>query len=216
MTRSSINTKAMLFANERHGKQPIDSKYYCLLHQNRVLITLEKAGYLNDSYRVASWLHDTIHERVATYDDLKESFGKKVADMVYAVTYELGHTRRESMELTWKKIALNRDAFRLKLADYVANWDRAYMRETGRDWIYLTEMPEFSRLMASSFHHFTRSELYMWGKIKDCAIQTLFTPSTRKPRGLSAQVYDQWVTQLTYCISNGGRFHPSSRSVKHG
>lgn len=53
---------------------------------------------------IAGYLHDTIEDTFTTYTDIKTAFGVDIAELVYAVTNELGRNRRERMEKTYPKI----------------------------------------------------------------------------------------------------------------
>ena len=52
---------------------------------------------------------------------IKDYFGEDVAEMVFAVTDELGRNRKERKVKTYPKIAANPEAIILKLADRIAN-----------------------------------------------------------------------------------------------
>jgi len=66
-------------------------------------------------------LHDTLEDTDMTYGDLRNGFGKEVADLVFAVTNESGKNRAERFAKTYPKIRSHPDATILKLADRIAN-----------------------------------------------------------------------------------------------
>ena len=53
----------------------------------------------------AGYLHDTIEDTDTSYRDLFDRFGEEVAELVYAVTSELGRNRAERNRKTCAKIA---------------------------------------------------------------------------------------------------------------
>lgn len=81
---------------------------------------------------MAAWLHDTIEDTPTTHSDLKDLFGRKCADLVWAVTNDPdpapGYKQR-----TYAKIAGTPLATELKLCDRIANveasvrWDNVKM-----------------------------------------------------------------------------------------
>lgn len=86
---------------------------------------------------VAVWMHDLMEDCAVTYNDIiklicspkeflepsdtTQGFPKKVADIVYAVTNELGKNRKERNEKTYPKISGNELATFVKLCDRIAN-----------------------------------------------------------------------------------------------
>lgn len=69
----------------------------------------------------ACWLHDVIEDCRWTYNDVKQATSEVVAEIVYAVTDELGKNRKERKRRTYPKIAANRLAVFVKLCDRIAN-----------------------------------------------------------------------------------------------
>lgn len=66
--------------------------------------------------------HDTIEDANLTYNDIKSTFGEKVADIVYCVTDEKGKTRKErKSDKYYQELSENNLAVFVKLADISAN-----------------------------------------------------------------------------------------------
>jgi (p)ppGpp synthase/HD superfamily hydrolase len=71
----------------------------------------------------AAYLHDTLEDTEATYDDIKESFGKDVADIVQELTSDKERIDQigKTPYLTDKMINMSSDALTLKLLDRYDN-----------------------------------------------------------------------------------------------
>lgn len=74
-----------------------------------------------NAVRKALLCHDILEDCRVTYNDLKAQIGQEAADIVYAVTDELGHNRTERAEKTYPKIAADPLAIFVKLCDRLAN-----------------------------------------------------------------------------------------------
>ncbi len=80
------------------------------------------AVYDADAVCLACLAHDTIEDARVSYNDLKEQFGHAVADIVYAVTNEKGHNRKErANETYYEGIRNTPGATFVKLCDRIAN-----------------------------------------------------------------------------------------------
>lgn len=69
----------------------------------------------------AAWLHDVMEDCRWTYNDVARATSKDVAEIVFALTDELGRNRQERKQRTLPKIAANRLAVFVKLCDRIAN-----------------------------------------------------------------------------------------------
>jgi len=68
------------------------------------------------------WLHDVMEDCRISYEELSIMFGVEVADLVYALTNELGKTRSDIVKRTYPKIRDHGDlAIFVKLCDRIAN-----------------------------------------------------------------------------------------------
>ncbi|NIT79573.1 MAG: HD domain-containing protein [Anaerolineae bacterium] len=90
----------------------------------------------------AAWLHDVIEDTPATYQDLLQLFGREVAELVWAVTDELGRNRKERKEKTYPKIFATADSTLLKLADLYSNVTGAVQNNTKQLQMYQKEWSE--------------------------------------------------------------------------
>jgi GTP pyrophosphokinase len=90
-------------------------------HPEIVCEMLEKYN-IDDDICTASLLHDTVEDSPVIYDDIKDTFGKKVADLVKEVTNIPGYDGLSKENYMNKKLlSLSPEALYIKLADMVAN-----------------------------------------------------------------------------------------------
>lgn len=118
----SIN-HAKKFAIEKHrGQKRRDGKTPYWKHLQQVVNVLEKYGIKDEKIICAGWLHDTIEDTEVDYDDIKEQFGSKVANIVVAVTKDtrLADNQKETQYLKQLRKAPV-EAQIVKIADITAN-----------------------------------------------------------------------------------------------
>ena len=120
-------------AHQTYGKG--DSIVSYSKHLEDVVSVLKRFGYTDENYIIAGYLHDSIEDTDVSYNDIRSMFGEVVADMVYCVTDELGKNRKERKAKTYAKIAGNRDAIIIKLADRIANLE--YGIKSGSDLVQM-------------------------------------------------------------------------------
>jgi (p)ppGpp synthase/HD superfamily hydrolase len=115
---SNLIQAARAFAIEHHGNQKYGQHPYSH-HLSDVAHLVEEAGGSDEQIQ-AAWLHDVLEDTSASYESVREAFGKNVAEMVYAVT-GTGHTREEKMRHVIEKIRAKPDAGLVKLGDRLSN-----------------------------------------------------------------------------------------------
>lgn len=101
---------------------------------------------LPEDYLVAAWLHDVLEDTDTSYAELCNLFGRKVADLVEAVTGR-GNNRKARKADTLEKLRKNPEAAALKLIDRLANVKAA--AKAGRTDLlemYKKEMPDYLEL----------------------------------------------------------------------
>ena len=124
------------FAKEKHKDQKDDNgKDYFDSHLVQVFSILESAD-CDEDILMAGLLHDTLEDTDTTYEELKEKFGERVANLVHEVTHE-GKPDRYGYYFPRLK---SRDAVLIKLADRMSNllrmdcWDQKrqaqYLKKT--------------------------------------------------------------------------------------
>lgn len=171
----SLVDRAKAFAKKAHAKGLPSPKFKNLYHPKRVVHELIVAGVKQQELLAAAWVHDTIEERVAWYTELMAQLSRHTADIVYAITNELGHGRIEVNHNTWPKYENFPDALALKLADYIANTEFARKHKTGRDRIYQAEYSSFRDRMFSSSHAYSSPVMEkLWTKLDKLLAHTLY------------------------------------------
>ena len=88
--------KALEFVEEKHAGQFRKSGDPYVVHPVEVAIILAELGMDRDTV-VAGLLHDVLEDTETTYEELKENFGKDVADIVEGVT-KLGKIHFKDVE----------------------------------------------------------------------------------------------------------------------
>lgn len=136
---------AKRLAELAHHKQRYGTHPYTH-HLSQVDITLCDFGFKDDmDLRISAWLHDIIEDTGMSYDQIKLGFGEVVADIVYAVTNEMGRNRKERNIKTYPKIKLNKKALILKLADRIVNVAQAVGTNTRYVDMYKKEYDFFKK-----------------------------------------------------------------------
>lgn len=117
--------KAARFAAEAHaGQTRKDGVTPYIVHPGRVAMaaTLHSAG--TPELVAAAWLHDTLEDTEATYADLLDQFGSRVADIVRELTNQFDKAqhpdknRAERKRLEFERLAdVSLEAKLLKLLD---------------------------------------------------------------------------------------------------
>ncbi len=117
--------RALNFAAEKHRSQKrkdAEASPY-INHPIQLCLVLSEEGGIDDpDVLMAALLHDTIEDTETTYDDLRERFGAKVADVVMEVTDDKTLPKTERKRLQVEHAASLSDAAKLvKLADKICN-----------------------------------------------------------------------------------------------
>ncbi len=139
--------KAVNFASKRHSGQYYSDDYPYFVHLYQV-VSVAKYFNLSEDVIAACWLHDVIEDTATSYNDLAFIFGSNVADIVYDVTDELGKNRKERHTKTYKKVAANPEAIKVKLCDRIANLSFGLMTLNERKiHMYIKENEEFKSIV---------------------------------------------------------------------
>lgn len=88
--RQSLVQKAKEFAYKMHEGQKRKGGMPYITHPEGVVKILEETGVNDEAALSAAWIHDTLEDTVAKYEDLEKEFGKSIADMVYILTRNVG------------------------------------------------------------------------------------------------------------------------------
>src|SRR3989344_3865852 len=134
------------FAKERHGSQMYGELSYVEGHLAKVVAKLQKSGFTSAEMKAAGWLHDVVEDTETPIEEIEARFGKKIAELVWAVTCEksVGKTRRERLPHTYRKIqGAGLEATALKLADRIQNVESCWDARDSRLFMYQKEYREF-------------------------------------------------------------------------
>jgi (p)ppGpp synthase/HD superfamily hydrolase len=88
-----------------------------------------------------------LEDTPTTYEMLVSKFGKETADIVWAVTSELGQNRVERFRKTALKIQSNKKALIVKLADRIANTQASIQSNSKLYKMYVKELALFKELL---------------------------------------------------------------------
>ncbi len=142
--------KALLIAGTAHAGQQYDLYPYTY-HLMQVAETVERLGYA-ETIVVAAVLHDVIEDTSLSYNDIKIEFGEEIAEIVYAVTDELGRNRAEKHRKTAKKIRGSWKAVVVKLCDRYSNMLHSSEHNPGLFKMYKKELEEFCASIKNPGH----------------------------------------------------------------
>lgn len=148
----------MDWAAEAHAGQQYGDKPYTH-HLARVIQVLREVGIEDPVMHMAAALHDTVEDTDTTIEEIRETFGDQVADLVWAVTTEAGKNRKERNAKTYPKVRATAGATVLKLADRIANVAHAWQGQNPILFMYHREYPDFRRALR---HDPTGPEAEMW------------------------------------------------------
>lgn len=140
MTPDPIRAKN--FAAVAHAGQTYEDEMPYDFHLQKVVDTLAQFGIRDPVPVSAGYLHDTLEDTRKSYRDIKDRFGEEVAELVYAVTNELGRNRKERAIRTYPKIKGTPGALVLKLADRIANVHHGLITG-GKTEMYQAEFEDF-------------------------------------------------------------------------
>ncbi len=139
--------EVMRFAMSAHNGQMYGDFPY-ITHLSDVYKTLIEFQHSDPVILASAWLHDVLEDTEHHYADIKKLFGTEVAEVVYAVTDELGRNRKERKEKTWPKIKANRKALVVKQADMLANVRQGTFENSDILNMYKKEFPTFKTYFA--------------------------------------------------------------------
>jgi GTP diphosphokinase / guanosine-3',5'-bis(diphosphate) 3'-diphosphatase len=124
-------SEAIEFAFEKHKGQLDDDNNPYYEHLSQVVSILEKTTNDNDIL-AAAWLHDVVEDCGVTYNELKEKFGKNIADLVMEVT----HDDHGNKGYTFPRLK-HKEAIMIKFADRLSNISRMSAWDDDRREHYL-------------------------------------------------------------------------------
>jgi (p)ppGpp synthase/HD superfamily hydrolase len=133
---------ARSFALEAHADQRYGTEPY-QVHLSAVVAVLRRFGVTDPDLLAAAWCHDTLEDTGATREALEGAVGARAAELVWRVTNEAGHSRKERNTATYPKLVADQDAVRVKLADRIANVEACWASRSNKLFTYHGEYPSF-------------------------------------------------------------------------
>lgn len=139
--------------------------YVC--HLDDVRNVAFEVGIADEGILVATLLHDVLEDTMATPRDVYDRFGKRVLDLVKAVTDPEGANRAERKESSNRRIrTAGTAAILLKLCDRLANARRSAENPEGHHWhMYKAEYPAFRAALNRHHEKPTRAEVRLWREL---------------------------------------------------
>lgn len=150
MFTNDIVRKAFLYALKQHGRQIYADNDPYIIHLYDVSMTLVEFGVKDPKLLAAAFLHDTIEDTNCNYHDINTTFSEEIADIVYALTDELGRNREERKNKTFPKLDKFPQAQIVKLADWISNVRQCHRNSHKMYRMYKKEYPGFSKLKEQS------------------------------------------------------------------
>lgn len=125
--------EATAFAKEKHkGQVDDDGNDYFEFHVKHVFNILKQVT-LDDDILSAAILHDTLEDTKTTFDEIREEFGIKIANLVHEVTHE---GKPDSKGFYFPRLE-SKDAILIKFADRLSNLSRMNSWTIARQKHYL-------------------------------------------------------------------------------
>jgi len=125
--------KAFAFAKDKHRGQEDDSgKSYFEAHIVHVVSILRQVT-TDPDILTAAYLHDTLEDTATTFHELADTFGNRVAGLVYEVTHE---GDKDSYGYYFPHLK-SKDAIIIKFADRLSNLSRMEPWNESRQAQYL-------------------------------------------------------------------------------
>lgn len=141
----TILERGLLVAERGHANQHYGIYPY-IYHIRSTVDVAIKLGY-DEIIQVCCALHDIFEDTGISYNDIKVNFGEEIADIVYAVTDELGKNRNERKSKTYPKIASIKKAIIVKLCDRYANIEQSLLEGSRMLYVYKNEDAELKEAL---------------------------------------------------------------------
>lgn len=155
--------RALMVAEKAHANQTYDIYPYTF-HVKQVAKIAEELGF-DESIVISCLLHDTLEDTDLSFNDIKKAFGEEIAEIVYAVTDELGRNRKERKLKTYPKIRENWKAIVVKICDRIANVEQSASYNKEKFKMYQKEHTQFVEALSSNSH--TMEKAVAWEKLNN-------------------------------------------------
>lgn len=155
---SDLIKKVVDYAREKHEGMKYDDKDFFDTHVRHVVDVLQNYNP-TEAEVCAAYLHDSIEDTAATYEEIVLLFGEEIADIVSRVTDKPGKNRLERHLNTYYILRRNPSAIKVKLADRISNMSRSLGLEYEK--MYAKEY------IAFKFALYDGSHQKMWDKLDE-------------------------------------------------
>jgi len=142
--------KAFMIAEQAHINQKYD--IYPYMYHIKMVVEFAIGFGFDESVIIGCILHDSMEDDSLSYKQIKNAFNVEVAEIVFAVTDELGRDGEERKLKTYPKIKENWKAVAVKLCDRCANMthSREYTPEKFQE--YINAYPAFRYGIHNELH----------------------------------------------------------------
>lgn len=147
---AALVSRARLYAIQKHGTQMYGENEPYSIHFDDVETVLIEFNHISSILRAAALLHDVLEDTPVTKEEFENVFPGMVSIIVEAVTNEPGKNRKERNIKTYPKIAKERYAIIVKLADRISNGRSAKRKGDSKYAMYKKEYPGFRAALYTS------------------------------------------------------------------
>ena len=142
--------RALLVAEKIHVNQSYDIFPY-IYHIRKTVLVAQQFGF-DEAIQVACALHDSMEDGNLSYNDNKTYFGVEVAEIIFAVSDEMGRNRKEKKAKTYPKIRANWKAVAVKLCDRIVNIEHSKEYTPKMMEMYKKEQADFKEAIHNPEH----------------------------------------------------------------
>lgn len=142
--------KCLMVSEKVHATQSYDIFPY-IYHIKKTVLVAQFFGF-DEAIQCACALHDSMEDGNLSYNDIKTYFGQEIAEIVFAVTDELGRNRKERKAKTYPKIRANWKAVAVKLCDRIANIEHSKEYTPKMLEMYKKEQADFKEAIHNNEH----------------------------------------------------------------
>jgi (p)ppGpp synthase/HD superfamily hydrolase len=163
MNGRTLHIAAKEFALKAHGDQLYGGNPYSFHLEAAVKVARDFE--LSDAVIAGCWLHDTMEDCDVSFNEVSETFGRTIADIVFAVTDEPGKDRADRKHKTYPKILKIEEALQVKLCDRIANVSYSVeLNSVKHIDKYRQEHVEFRNVLYSPDH--SKPTLALWDHLE--------------------------------------------------
>lgn len=141
---------SLMVADKVHANQSYDIFPYSYHIRKTVNVSVHYG--FDEAIQCACALHDSMEDGNLSYNDIKTYFGQEIAEIVFAVTDELGRNRKERKAKTYPKIRANWKAVAVKLCDRIANVEHSKEYTPNMLEMYRKEHTDFKQALYNPDH----------------------------------------------------------------